>query len=78
MAKNELAPLKGHVILFGLLAVVSLIVLAFIQQLMQTGMVNNTTANYFSAAVAIFGSFASVLAIVIMGKAAINLLKGGL
>jgi hypothetical protein len=59
------------------LAAICLTGIAVITGFKNTGLVDNTTASYFIAGIAIFGTFAAVLALGMVGKIIINLFKSG-
>lgn len=59
------------------LAVISLIGIAVLTQFKVTDLVDNTTADNFIAGLALFGSFSTLIAIVLIGKIVIGMFKGG-
>lgn len=69
--------LKAYAIAMGVLAAVVLMTLAVITGFKETGKVDNTTADLFSTAITIFGSFAGILVIAMMAKVVIGLMRSG-
>ena len=57
------------------LAAISLTGIAVVQGFKDSNLVDNTTADNFISAIAIFGTFSAVLAIALIGKIVIGLFK---
>jgi len=60
------------------LAAIVLMGIAVVTGFINTLLVENATATAFNTALAIFGTFASILVLAIMGKAVIGLFKTGM
>lgn len=58
------------------LTVVDLMAIAVATQFKNTGLVDNTTADAFISALAIFGTFSAVIVIALVGKIVIGLFQG--
>lgn len=78
MAENNIKLMGAYAIGLASLAAVSLTGIAVVEGFKDTDLVDNTTADQFTAAIAIFGTFSAVLAIALVGKIIIGLFKGGM
>jgi hypothetical protein len=67
----------GAAIALVSLAAISLAGIAVINGFKNTGLVDNTTATNFIAGIAIFGAFAAVIAIGLVGKIIIGIFRKG-
>lgn len=72
---SEVKKLGAAAAAMGALAAIVLTTLAVIQGFKDSGKVDNTTAGYFSTGVTIFGSFAAVVVLAIIGKLIIKLFQ---
>ena len=60
------------------LAVTDLIGIAIVEQMKTSGLVDNTTADLFIAGLVVFGTFLSLIVLVLVGKILIGLIRGGM
>jgi len=72
---NEVKKLGVAAASMGALAAIVLTTLAVIDGFKDSGKVDNTTAGYFETGVTIFGSFAAVVVLAIIGKLIIKLFQ---
>ena len=68
--------LKGYGIAIGALAVVCLTTMAVITGFKESGQVDNTTAEKFTTGIAVFGTFAAVIILAMVGKVIVGMYKG--
>ena len=70
--------LKTGAIAMAVLAAITLMAIAVVTGFKGTLLVDNTTADLFVTALTIFGTFAGILVLGIMGKAVIGLFNKGM
>ena len=78
MSDGTFSSLKAGSIGLVVLAAISLMGIAVVNGFKGTLLIDNTTADLFITALAIFGSFSAILALGIMGRAVIGLFKKGI
>lgn len=78
MAEAQTRLMGAYAIGLASLAAVSLTGIAVVEGFKDTNLVDNTTADNYVSALAIFGTFSAVLAIALIGKIIIGLFKGGM
>ena len=71
----DIKSMGAYAIGLASLAAISLTGIAVVQGFKDSNLVDNTTADNFISAIAIFGTFSAVLAIALIGKIIIGLFK---
>jgi len=74
---SEFEKLKGYAIALGALAAIVLTTLAIVQGFKDSKTVDNNTADLFISGLALFGTFAGILVLAVIGKSVIGLFKKG-
>jgi len=72
---SDIKSMGAYAIGLASLAAISLTGIAVVQGFKDSNLVDNTTADNFISAIAIFGTFSAVLAIALIGKIVIGLFK---
>ena len=74
---NEFQVLAASGVAILGLSAVTMTTLAVVQGFKDTGKVDNTTADNFITAIALFGTFASVIILALVGKVIVGMFKSG-
>ena len=74
---SNIDSMKGYAIAVGSLAVITIVTVAVLQGFKDTQLVNNTTTNKFTAGLAVFATFTTVIVLALVGKIIIGLFKKG-
>jgi hypothetical protein len=72
---SEFTQLKAYAVALGALAAITLTTLAIITGFKDSGKVDNTTADLFKTGLTLFGTFAGILVLAIIGKTIIAMFK---
>lgn len=75
---EELKKMSAAALASVTLAVTDLIGIAIITQMKSNAYIDNTTADLFVAGLVVFGTFMSLICLVLVGKILIGLIKGGM
>lgn len=74
---DSIKKLSASAVAIAAFTIVNLMGIAVVTQFKTTGLVDNTTADAFISALAVFGTFASVVVIALIGKVVISLFQEG-
>jgi hypothetical protein len=81
MGANDTAGIKlmgAYAVGLVTLAAVCVMGIAVLTGFKNTGLVDNTTVQYFIVGIGVFGTFAGVIAMALVGKIVIGLFKNGM
>lgn len=75
---KELKQMSAAALAAVTLAVTDLIGIAIVTQMKSNSYIDNTTADLFIAGLVVFGTFMSLISLVLVGKILIGLIRGGM
>ena len=75
---KELKTMSAGALATVTLAVTTLIGIAIVTQMKSNSYIDNTTADLFIAGLTVFGTFMSLITLVLVGKIILNLIRGGM